>query len=90
MRARERAEDQDQHHQDRAGRQRVAQQRERDVTARELLRHDAGADHGREQERGAERLRSERAAQATASGRLGGLRRRALHAADLLRAAAAG
>ena len=44
MRAGERAEDQDQHGQDRAGRYRVAQKRERDVSAGELLGHDAGAD----------------------------------------------
>ncbi len=37
MRARHRPEDQDQHHQDRAGRQRVAEQRERDVSARKAL-----------------------------------------------------
>ena len=68
MRARQRTEYQDQHHQHRAGRQRVAQQRQRDVTARELLRHDAGADHGGEQERRAEPLGGERVARAAASG----------------------
>ena len=44
-----RAERQNEHGQDRAGRKRVAQQRERAVTARELCRHDARADDAREQ-----------------------------------------
>ena len=38
MRARERPEHQDQHGEDRAGRQGVAKQRERDVPARQLVR----------------------------------------------------
>jgi hypothetical protein len=48
MRTGKGAEYQDQDSKDRAGRQRIAEQRKR-VIARELLRHDAGADHGREQ-----------------------------------------
>ena len=67
MRAGQRPEDQDQHDQNRAGRQRVAQERQRDVTAGKLLRHDAGADHGGEQERRAERFGDSARAAATAS-----------------------
>ena len=52
----------DQDDEDGAGRQRVAEQRERDVSAGQLLGHDAGADDGREQESGAERFGCERAA----------------------------
>jgi hypothetical protein len=52
-------EHQDQHGEDRAGRDRVAEQRERVVTARKLLRHDAGADHGRQQECSSEPLRKD-------------------------------
>src|SRR5262249_56313322 len=43
VRARKRAEYQDQHGEDRAGRERIAQERKR-VVACESLRHDAGAD----------------------------------------------
>src|SRR5262249_45710793 len=52
VRARKRAEYQDQDGEDRAGRKRIAQERKRVVTARELLRHDAGADDRREQKGG--------------------------------------
>ena len=45
------------------GRDRVRQQRERDVSAREPLGHDPGADDGRQQEGGADRLRRRRAGQ---------------------------
>ena len=55
MRARDRAEDGDQHDEDGAGRQRVAEQRERDVL-RQRLGHDAGADDGGDQQRRAERF----------------------------------
>src|SRR5262249_32330691 len=54
VRTRNRAEDENQHDEDRAGRDGVAEQRQRDVTARELLRHDSRADHGGQQERRAE------------------------------------
>ena len=54
MRAGDRPERQDQHHQNRPGRQGVSQQRERDVAAREPLAHDAGADDGRHQQPGPE------------------------------------
>ena len=84
MRAGHRTEYQDQHDQHRAGRQRVAEQRERLISARQLLRHDARADHGREQKRRAERPRQQGVAKAVASGRFRGLRRGAFHAADLL------
>ena len=49
MRARDRPEDGDQHHQDRAGRQRVAEQRKRDIVG-QPVGHDAGADDGRDQQ----------------------------------------
>ena len=62
MRAGYRAEDGDQHHQDRAGRQRVAEQRQRDILG-QGFRHDAGADHGRDQQRRAERFGREAARQ---------------------------
>ena len=62
MRARDRPEDGDQHHEDRAGRQRVAEQRQRDILG-QGLRHDAGADDGRDQQRGAERFRGQAARQ---------------------------
>ena len=56
MRARERAERENENGEDRAGRQRVAQQRQRVVTAGKALRHDAGADDRGEQEGGAQTL----------------------------------
>jgi hypothetical protein len=56
MRPRYGAEDGDQHHQDRAVRQRVAEQRERDIFG-EAFGHDAGADHGRDQQRRSKRFR---------------------------------
>ena len=57
VRARERPEDGDQHHQRRAGRQRVAQQRDGVVPARQPLAHDPGADHDGQQQRRPQRLR---------------------------------
>src|SRR5829696_6427100 len=62
MRARDGPENADEHHEDRAGRQRVAEQRQRDVFG-QSLGHDAGADHGRDQERGPEGFGSEPARQ---------------------------
>ena len=62
MRARDRAEHGDQHEQDRAGRQRIAEQGNRHVSARQPLGHDAGADHAGEQEKGAKPLRCDAAA----------------------------
>ena len=53
MRARDGPENGDENHQDRAGRQRVAEQRQRDVLG-QGFGHDAGADHGRDQQRGPE------------------------------------
>ena len=50
---------QDQDDEDGAGGDGVPEQREGDVTAGELLRHDAGADHGGDEEPGAERLGGE-------------------------------
>ena len=55
MRAGDRAEDGDQHDQDGARRDRVAEQRERDVVG-QPLGHDAGADDGRDQHGRAERF----------------------------------
>src|SRR4051812_17089632 len=57
MRAGHRTENQDQHRQDRAGRQGIAKESERTVTARKLHRHDARADDSREQECAAEEFR---------------------------------
>src|SRR5262249_14911842 len=51
VRAGERAEDEDQRRQNGAGRKRIAQER-KCVVPRESLRHDAGADDGREQKCG--------------------------------------
>ena len=59
MRARDRPKDQDQDHQDRAGRQRVAEQRKREIAAGQALGHDPGAHHRGEQERRAERFRDQ-------------------------------
>ena len=56
MGAGDRPEDRDQHDEDRAGRQRVAEQGQRDVLG-QRLGHDAGADHGGDQDRGPERFR---------------------------------
>ena len=58
VRAGDRPEDEDQNHEDGAGRQRVAEQREADVL-RELRGHDARADDGRDEDRRAEHLRGE-------------------------------
>ena len=55
MRARNGSENGDEHHQDRAGGQRVTEQRERDIPG-QGFGHDAGADNGRDQQRGAECL----------------------------------
>lgn len=57
MRPRQRAERQNKDCEKGAGRQRIAEQRERAVSARELRRHDPRADDAREQERGAQELR---------------------------------
>ena len=53
MRARYGPENGDENHQDRAGGQRVAEQRQRDVLG-QGFGHDAGADDGRDQQRRAE------------------------------------
>ena len=58
MRARDGSENGDENHQDRAGRQRIAEQRQRDVFG-QSLGHDAGADHGRNQQRSPECFRGE-------------------------------
>ena len=55
MRARDRAEDRDQHHQDRAGRQRVAEQGERDIVG-QAVGHDAGPHDRRHQQARAKRF----------------------------------
>ena len=47
-----RAEDQNKHSENRTGRQRVAQKRERAVSACKALRHDSGADHSGKQKCG--------------------------------------
>ncbi len=52
MRAGDRAKRQDQHHQNRAGRQRVAEEGEGDVSARQPLPHDPRADDRRHQKAG--------------------------------------
>ena len=54
-----RPEDQDQHDQDRPGRQGVAEQGESDLRIGQAFGHDAGADHGGEQQGGAKRLGGE-------------------------------
>ena len=54
--ARCRCEDQDEHRQHGAGCERVAEQRQREVTSGKPLRHDPGADNGGEQECGSERF----------------------------------
>ena len=56
MRTRMRAEGQDQREERAAGRDRVGEQCQRRVPAAEPFRHDAGADHGDEQERGRHEL----------------------------------
>ncbi len=55
VRAGYRSEDRDQHHQNGAGRKRVAEQRQCHVLG-QGLRHDAGADNGRDQKQGPETL----------------------------------
>ena len=59
MRARQRPEDRDQHHQRGARRQRIGQQRHGDISARQPLGHDARAHHGDQQKRGAEGFRDQ-------------------------------
>jgi hypothetical protein len=56
MRARNRTKRQDEDGEYRAGRNRVAQERNRAVALRQLERHYAGADHGREQKGRSESL----------------------------------
>ena len=56
MRAGHRAEGQNEHGEDRAGRQCIAEKRERIVTAGKLRGHDARADHAREQKSRAQRF----------------------------------
>ena len=56
MRARDRAKHQDNDGKDGAGRERVAQQSQRDIAAGQALRHDSRADHGGEQEGRAEKF----------------------------------
>ena len=65
MRARNRPERQNECDERCAGRERVGQQRDRDVAAGQPFAHDAGADDGGQQERRAERfsVQSRRAAQ---------------------------
>ena len=79
MRARNRPEDGDEHDQDRAGRNGVAEQRDRLVSAGEALGHDAGADDGGDENGGAERLRQQAAGRAgtALAHSAGGRRRRA-------------
>ena len=57
VRAGEGAEHQDEDREDRSGRQGIAQERKRCVAARELLRHDSGADDGGEQKGGPQPFR---------------------------------
>ena len=57
MGARDRTEDGDDHHQDRAGRDGVAKKRDRLVPASKTLGHDARADNGGDENGGAEGLR---------------------------------
>ena len=63
MRAGDRREDGDDDDQHGAGREGIAQERERLVPAGELLRHDARADHRHHQKEGAERFRRQTARQ---------------------------
>ena len=55
MRARDGPENGDENHEDRTRRQRIAEQRQRDVF-RQSLGHDAGADDGRDKQRRPERF----------------------------------
>src|SRR6516164_1716742 len=59
MCARDRPKDQNEHREDGTGRDSVTKKSEREVTARELLRHDPGANYGRKQKSGAEPLRKD-------------------------------
>ena len=63
MGAGDRREDGDDHEQHRAGRKRVAEQRDGPVSASKLRRHDAGADHRHHQNEGAECFRRQAAGQ---------------------------
>jgi hypothetical protein len=56
MRAGNRPEDADQHHQGCTGCKRIAQQRNGCITRRQPLGHDAGADHDSDEQRRAQRL----------------------------------
>src|SRR5258706_5214866 len=56
MSSAQRAKSQDQRHQPSTGRDRVGEQGNRNVSPREPFAHDAGADHGRQQERAAQRF----------------------------------
>ncbi len=56
MRARDGGEDGDDDEEDCAGRDRVAEQRDRLIPAGKLLGHDAGADHRHDEDQRAERL----------------------------------
>ena len=84
MRAGDRPEDRDQHDEDRAGRQRVAEQCQRCVVG-QPVGHDAGADDRRDQQRGAERLGGEASGQVVdhaVSAGLAACRRRSRRAAS--------
>ena len=59
MGARDRSQDRDYHDENGAGRNRVAEQRDGLVSAREPLGHDAGADHGGDENGRAESLGDE-------------------------------
>jgi hypothetical protein len=59
MRAGYRAEGENEHGENRAGRQRVAEKRKRAITPSELGGHDARADHGSEQKSRAQRFSHE-------------------------------
>ena len=59
MRARDRSEDGDEHDQDRAGRDGIAEQRDSLITARQSVGHDARADHGGDEHGGAEGFRKQ-------------------------------
>ena len=58
MRAGQRSENQNQDREHRAGGDGVAQERERNISAGQPLRHDSGADHRSEQQSRSKRLRN--------------------------------
>ena len=62
MRTRDRTENTDQDHKDRTGRKRVAKQRKRHIPG-QAFGHDAGADHGCDQQTRPKRLRHQAARQ---------------------------